>query len=254
MVYGGVGFAILADRQWKSGPERVKTGGPRADHVVDPNFDCAALDVPGLVLLGEHIYGSKDPGILTCMTLADGAITAAKIATDAITSDELAATATAEIAAAAWAYATRTLTATAASTTSAVTGSALTITAGATYSATLSGMTIPADWLKLWLTIKADDAQTDAQSIVQVVESNPGVGTDGLLYLNGAAASSAALGALVVTQAAGTVAITLAAAATVLLERGVLAYDIKVLSGTDTVTLLTEGTATVNLTETKSIT
>ena len=54
MVYGGVGFAILADRQWKSGPERVKTGGPRRDHVVDPNFDCATLDVPGLVLLGER--------------------------------------------------------------------------------------------------------------------------------------------------------------------------------------------------------
>ncbi|MEI8641361.1 hypothetical protein P4S68_10935 [Pseudoalteromonas sp. Hal099] len=23
MLYGGVGFAILADRQWKSGPERI---------------------------------------------------------------------------------------------------------------------------------------------------------------------------------------------------------------------------------------
>ncbi len=54
MVYGGVGFAILADRQWKSGPERVQTGGPRRDHVVDPNFDCTKLDVPGLVLLGER--------------------------------------------------------------------------------------------------------------------------------------------------------------------------------------------------------
>ena len=54
MVYGGVSFAILADRQWKSGPERVKTGGPRADHVTDPNFDTRTLDQPGLVLLGER--------------------------------------------------------------------------------------------------------------------------------------------------------------------------------------------------------
>jgi alkaline phosphatase D len=54
MVYGGVSFAIIADRQWKSGPERVKTDGPRADHVVDPKFDTAALDLPGLVLLGER--------------------------------------------------------------------------------------------------------------------------------------------------------------------------------------------------------
>jgi len=55
MVYGGVSFAILADRQWKSGPEHVDTGGGgRADHVPDANFDTATLDKPGLVLLGER--------------------------------------------------------------------------------------------------------------------------------------------------------------------------------------------------------
>lgn len=54
LVYGGVSFAIIADRQWKSGPEHVKTGGPRADHVTDPNFDCRTLDRPGLVLLGDR--------------------------------------------------------------------------------------------------------------------------------------------------------------------------------------------------------
>ncbi|MDF1850526.1 MAG: alkaline phosphatase D family protein [Verrucomicrobiales bacterium] len=54
LVYGGVGFAILGDRQWKSGPERVDTGRGRADHVLDPNIDTAALDQEGLVLLGER--------------------------------------------------------------------------------------------------------------------------------------------------------------------------------------------------------
>jgi alkaline phosphatase D len=54
MVYGGVGFAIIADRQWKNGPEHVKTDGRRADHVVDPKFDSTTLDLPGLVLLGER--------------------------------------------------------------------------------------------------------------------------------------------------------------------------------------------------------
>ncbi|MCP5544092.1 MAG: alkaline phosphatase D family protein [Akkermansiaceae bacterium] len=54
MVYGGVGFAILADRQWKSGPERVDTGSGRADHVRDPDFDTSKLDQPGLALLGER--------------------------------------------------------------------------------------------------------------------------------------------------------------------------------------------------------
>ncbi|MEM9703960.1 MAG: twin-arginine translocation pathway signal, partial [Planctomycetota bacterium] len=54
LVYGGVSFAILSDRQFKSGPERVETGSGRADHVRDPDFDTAALDKPGLVLLGER--------------------------------------------------------------------------------------------------------------------------------------------------------------------------------------------------------
>lgn len=54
MVYGGVSFAILGDRQFKSGPERVDTGSGRADHVTDPNFDTTKLDKPGLVLLGDR--------------------------------------------------------------------------------------------------------------------------------------------------------------------------------------------------------
>ncbi len=54
MVYGGVGFAILGDRQFKSGPQRVETGSGRADHVMDPDFDSTKLDKPGLVLLGER--------------------------------------------------------------------------------------------------------------------------------------------------------------------------------------------------------
>lgn len=54
MVYGGVSFAIIADRQWKSGPQHVQTGSGRADHVEDANFDTSTLDKPGLVLLGER--------------------------------------------------------------------------------------------------------------------------------------------------------------------------------------------------------
>ncbi|MCA8988792.1 MAG: alkaline phosphatase D family protein [Planctomycetaceae bacterium] len=54
MVYGGVSFAVLGDRQWKSGPDRVETGSGRADHVMDPDFDTSVLDKPGLVLLGER--------------------------------------------------------------------------------------------------------------------------------------------------------------------------------------------------------
>ncbi|MFT5524306.1 MAG: alkaline phosphatase D [Mariniblastus sp.] len=54
MVYGDVSFAIISDRQFKSGPDRVDTGGGRADHVPDKNFDTTVLDQPGLVLLGQR--------------------------------------------------------------------------------------------------------------------------------------------------------------------------------------------------------
>lgn len=54
LVYGDVSFAILGDRQFKSGPERVETGSGRADHVLDRNFDTAVLDKPNLILLGER--------------------------------------------------------------------------------------------------------------------------------------------------------------------------------------------------------
>lgn len=54
MVYGDVSFAIIGDRQWKSGPEHVDTGGGRADHVTDKDFETSKLDKPGLVLLGQR--------------------------------------------------------------------------------------------------------------------------------------------------------------------------------------------------------
>lgn len=53
LTYGRVSFAILADRQYKSGPEgKVPATGGRGDHVTDPNFDPQTADRPGLELLG----------------------------------------------------------------------------------------------------------------------------------------------------------------------------------------------------------
>ena len=54
MVYGDVSFAILGDRQFKSGPQHVDTGSGRADHVKDQNFQTTVLDKPGLHLLGSR--------------------------------------------------------------------------------------------------------------------------------------------------------------------------------------------------------
>ena len=50
---GGVDFAILEDRKFKSGPRgKIPTMGPRPDHIVDPACDPSALDLPSLELLG----------------------------------------------------------------------------------------------------------------------------------------------------------------------------------------------------------
>ncbi|MEM9346715.1 MAG: alkaline phosphatase D family protein [Planctomycetota bacterium] len=54
MIYGGVGFAIIADRQWKSGPEKSGNKGARIDHVKDHTIDPKTFDKEGLVLLGAR--------------------------------------------------------------------------------------------------------------------------------------------------------------------------------------------------------
>ena len=52
---GGVDFAILEDRKFKTGPEgTIPQMGPRPDHINDPTYDPATIDLPGLVLLGER--------------------------------------------------------------------------------------------------------------------------------------------------------------------------------------------------------
>jgi len=56
MVYGGVGFAVIEDRKFKSGcarPEMPASGTARPDHFNDPSFDVARLDIPGVKLLGD---------------------------------------------------------------------------------------------------------------------------------------------------------------------------------------------------------
>lgn len=55
MLYGGVSFALLEDRYFKSGPQdKVNTWKGRPDHLRDPNYDMKKLDRPGLELLGKR--------------------------------------------------------------------------------------------------------------------------------------------------------------------------------------------------------
>ncbi len=55
MVYGRVSFAIVGDREFKSGPKgKVNTWKGRPDWVRDPKIDVKSLDKPGLKLLGDR--------------------------------------------------------------------------------------------------------------------------------------------------------------------------------------------------------
>ena len=51
---GGVDFAIIEDRKFKSGPNgKIPQQGPRADHINDPNYNPESINLPELVLLGD---------------------------------------------------------------------------------------------------------------------------------------------------------------------------------------------------------
>lgn len=55
LIVGGVDFAIIEDRKFKSGPEgKIPQQGPRPDHIRNPAYDPASIDLPGLKLLGER--------------------------------------------------------------------------------------------------------------------------------------------------------------------------------------------------------
>ncbi|WP_242083465.1 alkaline phosphatase D family protein [Aestuariivivens sediminis] len=55
LVLGGIDFAIIEDRKFKSGPKgKIPQIGPRPDHIRDPNYDPESVDLEGLKLLGER--------------------------------------------------------------------------------------------------------------------------------------------------------------------------------------------------------
>jgi hypothetical protein len=52
---GGVDFAVVEDRKFKSGPKgKIPQMGPRPDHIREPGYDPKRVDLPGLKLLGDR--------------------------------------------------------------------------------------------------------------------------------------------------------------------------------------------------------
>lgn len=67
---GGVDFAIIEDRKFKSGPAgKIPQQGPRPDHIRNTEYDPKSIDLPGLQLLGERQitflkdWGKKQDGV-----------------------------------------------------------------------------------------------------------------------------------------------------------------------------------------------
>jgi hypothetical protein len=55
LTIGRIGFAVIEDRKFKSGPQGlVPQQGPRPDHIRNPDYDPKSVDVDGAVLLGER--------------------------------------------------------------------------------------------------------------------------------------------------------------------------------------------------------
>ena len=55
LVVGGVDFAVIEDRKFKTGPHGIiPKMGPRPDHINDPKYDPSKVDVPEAILLGKR--------------------------------------------------------------------------------------------------------------------------------------------------------------------------------------------------------
>ena len=54
LTYGGVSFAIITDRIFKTGPEAVSDWEGRHDHMKEPREDLSFLDKPGVEMIGER--------------------------------------------------------------------------------------------------------------------------------------------------------------------------------------------------------
>jgi hypothetical protein len=141
-----------------------------------------------------------------------------------------------------WAYASRTLTQTAAQVAATLAGSAILIHRGDLLTVNLTGIGTTAGYVSIDFTVKANKEDLDASSIICIRKNASGL-NDGLLYLNGAAPSSAALGLIAITDPAlGNLTITLYPAVTSLLNVAAgLHWDIQYIFSVTDVQTKTEG-------------
>jgi hypothetical protein len=137
-----------------------------------------------------------------------------------------------------WAYAVRTLTQSAAAVQSAMTGTALSIQRGDSFSVTFTGLPANTGYVSIDFTVKSSRADADTESIICVRKNASGVG-DGLLYLDGYVPHAP------VTAADGSITVVSATSITVALSAAAgLSYDVQYVFAT-TVQTATEGVCNV---------
>jgi len=142
-----------------------------------------------------------------------------------------------------WSSTPRTLTHVATGAGAAGTSDDLVIKRGDTFSQPITGLGDISTRTKLWVTVKTSHGDTDAEAIIQWEE------TIGLVYLNGATASTPTDGAIVVDdEVAGDITVSLKVAASVVLEIASLWYDIQWMDGSGNVATLTEQGAQCEIT------
>jgi hypothetical protein len=84
MNVGGIDFAIIEDRKFKTGPAgKIPQQGPRPDHIRNPEYDPKSIDLPGLELLGARQlkflkeWGKKHNGVSMKCVLSQTGFTGA---------------------------------------------------------------------------------------------------------------------------------------------------------------------------------
>jgi hypothetical protein len=147
-----------------------------------------------------------------------------------------------------------TIAASVAATSTSLTDGNITARRWVTYTETLSGMTIPATWSKIYLTVKANaDDERDSEALLQILATSGGDG--GLQRINGKSPMNAGLtsgdASLTVDQGAGTVAVVISDKAMALLNVQSASFDVKYIKD-GTTGLLAEGTFTIQTTETRA--
>ena len=150
-----------------------------------------------------------------------------------------------------WSYTTRTLTQSSTSTTDSTAAGSIARRRGDSWSISLTIGAITG-YTSLWFTAKWDRDDPDISSVLQIKLNSPSA-SDGLLYVNGAAASDSTKGSITVSDdTTGAIIIAVDETITQYLPPAGLYYDIQVLNS-GTVTTPDSGTLTITADVTRDV-